>query len=354
MAFNIIFPCEVDIVDDSVTPTAIAKISPTSFNMSDSAFTSNLGTNVLSFTNLSTPNQSVARYSYDEMRLYDVSGSNQTQRFSVNKNNLSFYDVSGNQYLGITNNVISIPASQTETLQIGTEINFLISGVAATTIASQSITTPVIKPANITDSSNTMGSVNQLLTSTATGIKWNSTISPVNISDVTNSLGTNGQVLTKQASGIQWSPNLPNLATYKRSWANTSVTITNANTLLYTSDAVITGTATATFLITFQMTAQSTGNHSLNVTVARGTVTPATDQAYNLAKPGANNLTSTISPFGSNLGTFGGGSPITTSTISFTDTPGSVGSFYYSIWCLANTNNATSQWSNFNVLQIKA
>jgi hypothetical protein len=77
------------------------------------------------------------------------------------------------------------------------------------------------------------------------------------------------------------------------------------------------------------------------------------DQAFNLAKPGANNLTATISPFGSNLGVFGGGSPVSTSTISFTDIPGAIGLYYYSIWCLAGTNNATTQWSNFNIIQIK-
>jgi hypothetical protein len=109
----------------------------------------------------------------------------------------------------------------------------------------------------------------------------------------------------------------------------------------------------ATYLITFQMTAQSSGNHSVAVTIGRGTVTPATDQAFNLAKPGANNLTAAINVFGSNLGVFGGGQPISVSTISFTDTPGATGSYYYSIWCYAAQNAATTQWSNFNIIQIK-
>jgi hypothetical protein len=229
----------------------------------------------------------ITTYGIDSVEFQDVSGASALTRTLLSKTSLVFYDASGNP----------------------------ITTVGTT------ITTPSIKPTNITD--------------------------------IASSTGTNGQVLTKQTGGITWSPNFPNIATYKQSWASTSVTISAANTLLYTSTAITVGTATATFLITFQMTAQSSGNHSMIVTIGRGTVTPATDQAYNLAKPGANNLTAVINPFGSNLGVFGGGQPISTSTISFTDTPGTSGNYYYSIWCWATQNNATSQWSNFNVIQIK-
>lgn len=227
------------------------------------------------------------------------------------------------------------------------------NNTSITRILPEYITTTRISTINISDISGNTGSANSLLTSTASGIQWNTVISPVNISDTTNSVGTNGQVLTKQTAGISWSPNFPNIATYRRAWATTSVNITAANTLLYTSDAILTGTSTATYLITFQMTAQSSGNHSMIATIGRGTVTPATDQAFNLAKPGANNLTAAINTFGSNLGIFGGGQATSTSTISFTDTPGNTGTYYYSIWCWSTQNPATTQWSNFNVIQIK-
>jgi hypothetical protein len=236
-------------------------------------------------------------------------------------------------------------------------------GIMKTKIEESITTTSIIAPTSITtgntitnlitDKNSATGENKAILTSTPSGILWNTVISPVNISDTSNAIGTNGQVLTKQTAGIQWSPNFPNIATYKRAWATTSVNITNANTLLYTSDSINAGTATATFLITFQMTASSSANHSVAVTIGRGTVTPATDQAFNLAKPGANNLTATIAPFGSNLGIFGGGQTTSTSTISFTDTPGTIGLYYYSIWCFAVQGSPTTQWSNFNIIQIK-
>ena len=423
MAFNLAFPCIVDVGDES----SLTSINGANITLNNTYTQAGQNAYSMTYTDIATEyelahmnttdiqfkNAGETVLSIDSttpiVALYD--GNNTAHKSELGIDSLIFSDVSGNQLISLNafypNVDVYAADGETRTIITPNQIELLGSAHSGTIhidslnqfAFSIGLTTSSIAPTNITDTTTSNGTANQLLSSTASGIKWVDSIAPVYINDITSSsgsvgysltstatgikwagitlanvcgfgttasniqptnitdtassTGTNGQVLTKQTGGITWSPNFPNIATYKQSWASTSTTISAANTLLYTSTAITVGTATATFLITFQMTAQSTGNHSMIATIGRGTTTPATDQAYNLAKPGANNLTAAINLFGSNLGTFGGGQPISTSTISFTDTPGAIGTYYYSIWCWATANNSTSQWSNFNVIQIK-
>jgi hypothetical protein len=227
------------------------------------------------------------------------------------------------------------------------------NNTSITRILPEYITTTRISTTNISDVSGNTGAVNSLLTSTPSGIKWNTVIAPVNISDTTNSIGSNGNVLLKDTAGIVWRPNLPSLLITQTPFNVPAVVSWGAsNNMAFTSSAVAVGTTTATYQICYTVNNSSAGNHTAFTTVARSTVTPATSAAINLAKTSVN-LTASINAFGNFITVAGGGTAISTSTATIVDMPGSIGTFYYSVWVWSAQNTTTSSYGNISVVLIK-
>jgi len=193
--------------------------------------------------------------------------------------------------------------------------------------------------------------------SATTAIKSDSittpSIKPTNITDTTNSNGSNGNIIVKDTAGIVWKPNLPSLLITQTPFnVPASVSWGASNNMAFTSLAVAVGTTTATYQICYTINNSSSGNHTAFTTLARSTVTPATSAAINLAKTSVN-LTASINAFGNFITVAGGGSAISTSTSTIIDMPGSVGTYYYSVWVWGAQNTITSSYGNISVVLIK-
>ena len=349
----------------------------------------------------STTQQSLLTVSKTQVKIYDDAGSG-TKLTQLDKTGLNFYDASGNVTStlgdsslllkdGASGRTVMVldtsllefinPADNHRLFIINTEYNSTgsvltiydqVENKPSTTLSSSSVVTPNVQTTSITDCYASTGYAGYSLTSmgSGTGIKWSgltlqnvcdfgattTNIQPTNITDTASSTGTVGQILTKDTGGILWRPNLPSLliatATYN---APTSVSYANANNLVFTTPAVIVSTTTATYQITYVLNGQSAGNHTQFATVARSTVTPATSSAINLAKPNQDMTTSTnpLNVFGSYWSQGPGGALTSTNSCSFTYTPGTTGTFYFSLWVWVAQSTITSAYGNLNIILIK-
>jgi hypothetical protein len=263
MSFNVVYPCQVDIsgattkttltTDASIVLSNISNnniVNSSSMLIQEGANSVLVSVSGVSFSRTSTslgPTQlylndgtstSVQAGSYrlenangstalipESIQLNDMNGityisSSQIQQTMgltstvINPGSIGFTNNTGS-ILGITESEININGSKPVSISSnngivytlgGTTTSYTQQGTSFKTGGTQNnyLNSDTLKTTYIVDTSNSSGSIDQLLTQSASGLRWESTIKPSNISDTGNSVGTTNQVLHKSDSGLEW------------------------------------------------------------------------------------------------------------------------------------------------------
>jgi hypothetical protein len=129
------------------------------------------------------------------------------------------------------------------------------------------------------------------------------------------------------------------------------VSITNTN-IYVTSQSITTTTTTAKLLIMAHFTATSVAASQFYGTIARSTASPIASNSTNLSNNAS--MTIAINTVPSHMGSVYISASGQTESIAITvvDTPGSAGTYYYSIWCYNSGGTITTENVMLTILQV--